>query len=128
MATETIRKVRVLVGFLIITGREVSDAGTIMEDMRMLSQLSPRLLRASERDVQAVRLRIAGKTLEEIALALGYRSKGSAWKAVARAKTARLVELARLVRRPERVEVERDLAAVERRVKALQSGKGNRSR
>ena len=94
----------------------------------MWSQLSPRSLLALQRELQAVEMRIQGKSFQEIADALGYRHRESAWLAVRRAKLARLIELAELVRRLERVEVERDLAAVERRVKALQSGKGSRSR
>jgi hypothetical protein len=93
----------------------------------VLSQLSPKTLRALENDVQALRLRIEGHTFEEIARALGFRSKGSAWKAVNRAKTARLVELARLVHRLERVDAERQFAAVERRLNGLQERGGSRS-
>jgi hypothetical protein len=84
----------------------------------MLSQLSPKILRALENDVRALRLRIEGKTFDEIATALGYRSKSSAWKAVYRAKTARLIELARLVPRLERADLARQGAALERRLKA----------
>jgi hypothetical protein len=93
----------------------------------VFSRLSPITLKALEHDVQALRLRLAGHTFAEIATALGFRSKGSAWKAVNRAKTARLMELARLVHRLERVDAERQFAALERRVKALQAGKGRRS-
>jgi hypothetical protein len=92
------------------------------------SQLSPKTLRALEHEVQALRLRIAGHTFAEIATALGFRSKGSAWKAVNRAKTARLMELARLVRRLERVDAERQFAAVERRLIGMQERRGRRSR
>lgn len=93
----------------------------------MFSRLSPKVLKALENEVEALRLRIAGKTFKEIALALGYQSKGAAWKAVDRAKTARLVELARLVARLEQVDAGRELAAIERRVNALQAGKRSRS-
>jgi hypothetical protein len=94
----------------------------------VLSQLSPKTLRALENDVQALRLRIAGNTFEEIALALGYRSKSSAWKAVFRAKTARLIELARLVPRLERAEIARQGAALERRLKATPTTAKRRGR
>jgi hypothetical protein len=87
-----------------------------------LSQLSPKRLRALEHDVQALRLRIDGATFEEIAVALGYRSKGSAWKAVNRAKTARLMELARLVPQLALADSRRQLAAIERRITALNAG------
>jgi hypothetical protein len=54
----------------------VSDARCLTEEPAVLSQLSPKILRALENDVQALRLRIAGKTFEEIASALGYRDTG----------------------------------------------------
>jgi hypothetical protein len=91
----------------------------------MWSQLSPRSLLALQRELQAIEMRIQGKSFQEIADALNYRHRGSAWLAVRRAKVARLIELARLVKRLEQVEIARDLAAFERRVKALQAGKGN---
>lgn len=94
----------------------------------MLSQLSPKTLRALEHDVEALRLRIEGKTFEEIASALGYHSRGSAWKAVHRAKTARLLELARLLQRLELVDTRRQFAAVERRIAALNNSKAHRPR
>ena len=91
----------------------------------MLSQLSPRTLLALER--QAVELRICGKSFQQIADTLDYRHRASAWRAVRRAKLTRLLELARLVERVERVEAARELAAIERQVKALQADKGSRS-
>jgi hypothetical protein len=106
----------------------VSDARCLTEESAMLSQLSPKTLRALENDVQALRLRIAGNTFEEIALALGYRSKSSAWKAVLRAKTRRLIELARLVPRLERAEIARQGAALERRIKARSTTATRRGR
>jgi hypothetical protein len=93
----------------------------------MWSQLSPRSLLALQRERQAIEMRIQGKSFQEIADALNYRHRGSAWLAVRRAKVARLIELAELVQRLERVKITRDLAAVEQRAKALQSGKGSRS-
>jgi hypothetical protein len=92
------------------------------------SQLSPKTLRALENDVRAVQLRLQGATFEHIAVTLGYRSKGSAWKAVNRAKTARLVELSRLVERLERADAERQFAALERRLNGLQERGRRRSR
>jgi hypothetical protein len=94
----------------------------------MLSHLSPKTLRALEHDVEALRLRVAGHTFEEIAVALGYHSRGSAWKAVHRAKTARLLELARLLKRLELVDTRRQCAAIERRIAALNGGKASRRR
>jgi hypothetical protein len=94
----------------------------------VLSQLSPKLLRALENDVQALRLRIQGATFEEIAAALGYRTRSAAWKCVFRARTSRLVELARLVQQLELAESERWLANIERRIKALNEGLGVRHR
>ena len=94
----------------------------------MLSQLSPKILRALENDVQAMQLRIQGATFDEIAVALGYRSKSSAWKAVRRAQTSRLIELARLVPRLECAEIARQGAALERRIKALHTKAKSRGR
>jgi hypothetical protein len=88
----------------------------------MFSRLSPKVLKALENDVQALRLRIEGKSFEEIALALGYQSKGSAWKAVDRAKTARLVELGRRVQRLNLADAKQRLEAIERQIKALNEG------
>jgi len=95
----------------------------------MWSQLSPRTLQALERELQAVELRIQGKSFQEIADALDYRHRASAWLAVRRAKVARLLELARLVERLERIDAERQFAAVERRLKNLQErGRGRSAR
>jgi hypothetical protein len=94
----------------------------------MLSQLSPRTLHALERECEAVRLRIQGKSFLAIADAPDYRHRASAWRAVRRAKIVRLIELARLVRRLERVEATRHLAATERRSHTLLAAKGGRSR
>jgi hypothetical protein len=98
-----------------------------MKELSVLSQLSPRILRALENDVQALHLRLEGRTFEEIALALGYRSKSSAWKAVDRARTARLVELGRLVQRLNLADTTQRLAAIERRIETLnKNGHGKR--
>jgi hypothetical protein len=94
----------------------------------VFSRLSPITLKALEHDVQALRLRLAGHTFAEIATALGFRSKGSAWNAVNRAKTARLMELARLVERLGRADAARQFAAVERRLIGLQERGRRRSR
>jgi hypothetical protein len=85
-----------------------------------------RSLRALENDVQALRLRVEGATFDEIASALGYRTRSAAWKAVYRARTARLLELARLVRQLELVGSQQRLAAIERRIEALNAGVGVR--
>lgn len=58
----------------------------------------------SEKDSEALRLRFAGFSYEEIAKRVGYANKGGAWKAVARAQgngpsgdpVARDLELGRL--------------------------------
>jgi hypothetical protein len=97
------------------------------EEGIVLSQLSPKTLRALEHEVQALRLRIAGYTFAEIATAIGFRSKGAAWKAVNRAKTARLAELARLVQRLQRADAERQFATVARRLNGRQKGGSVRS-
>ena len=93
-----------------------------------LSQLSPKRLRALEHDVQALRLRIDGATFEEIAVALGYRTRSAAWKCVFRARTRRLLELRALLERLPLADAARQLAALERRVPVGPAGGGLRQR
>jgi hypothetical protein len=107
---------------------ELSDIRCLTEEAAVLSRLSPKTLRALENDVQALRLRLQGATFEEIAAALGYRTRSAAWKCVFRARTSRLIELARLVEQLELAESQQRLAAIERRIQALNTGVGVRPR
>jgi hypothetical protein len=85
----------------------------------MWSQLSPRRLQSLENDVKALQLRLQGLTFQQIADALHYRHRGSAWHAIRRAQVSRLRELARLVQRLEVADSERRCAALERRAQAV---------
>lgn len=58
----------------------------------MESKLSSRRARALEREAEALRLRVAGASLSQIAAAIGVRSDASAHKALARG-LARLAEI-----------------------------------
>jgi hypothetical protein len=85
----------------------------------MPSQLGPKTLKAIDNELRAMRLRIQGATFTQIAAELGYHTRSAAWKAVHRAKTARLVELAHLVAELIIVDEERHLEALERRTASL---------
>jgi hypothetical protein len=85
----------------------------------MPSQLGPKTLKALDNELRAMRLRIQGFTFTQIAAELGYLTRSAAWKAVHRAKTARLVELAHLVAELTITAEERHLEALERRTASL---------
>jgi hypothetical protein len=85
----------------------------------MPSQLGPKTLKAIDNELRAMRLRIKGCTFTQIAAELGFHTRSAAWKAVHRAKTARLVELAHLVDKLIIADGERHLQALERRTASL---------
>jgi hypothetical protein len=70
---------------------------------------SPRMISAAERQKQAIELRLAGCTFEDIAQALGYSGKGAAFKAVTKGLEKSLQEPADNLRKLQRRRLERIL-------------------